>query len=364
MAPIAVASGLAAQLVADNETTYGVSSLATARSYEMISETLELKKKVVEGKGLAAGKVYSRTKRRVVVSYDVSGNIVMELPTRQLAFWIQHMLGSFGQTLATPTVVGTTGIYKSVHQPGSFKGHSFTVQKGVPTADNATVEPVTEVGCKISDWELKVATGAIAELTLTIDGRNELAGSGVHGDPLNATVPVLSPFATVNTGLGYSVFQFREATLFQGGTPALTTGVVGLTGSIAVANVKDVSMKQASKRDDTRIFVGANGFKAEPIENDFRALTGSMTAEWYSSEALYDAFADDTTTSLELTFTGASVSTSNYLLDIIIPNIKFEGETPKVSGPKVVDQAMTFTGLDDETTTPIQITYQSEDTAI
>ena len=363
MTTIAVASGLAAQVVADNETTYGVSSLAAARSYEFLSETLELKKNTVQGKGLAAGRVYNRTKRRVVVSYNVTGNIVMELPTRQLAFWLQHMLGSFGQTLATPTQVGTSGIYKSIHQPGSFKGHSFTVQKGVPTADNATVEPITEVGCKVSDWELKVATGAIAELTLTVDARNELAGAG-NGDPLNAAVPALVPWLGANSGLGMSVFHFREATLFQGGTPTLATGVVSLTGSTAVANVKDVSMKQTAKRDDTRIFVGANGFKAEPIENDFRDITGSMTAEWYSGEDLYNAFADDTTTSLQLTFTGETVSTSTYLLDIIIPNVKFDGETPKVSGPKVVDQAMTFTGLDDEATTPIQITYQSEDTAI
>ncbi len=363
MTTIAVGSGLAAQLVADNETTYGVSSLAAARSYEFLSETLELKKKTVEGTGLAAGRVYPRTKRRVIVSYEASGNIVMEVPTRQLAFWIQHMIGSFGQTLATPTEIGTTGIYKSVHQPGAFTGHSFSVQKGVPTADNATVEPITEVGGKITDWTLKVATGAIAELTLTVDARNELAGTG-NGDPLNTAIPVLSTFAPVTSGLGYGVFHFREATLFQGGTPALASGEVSLTGATAVANVKDATIKEAHKFDDTRIFFGTNGFKAEPAENAFRAITGTLTAEWYSGEALYEAFSADTTTSLELTFTGPTVGTSNYLLDIIIPNIKFDGETPKVSGPKVVDQAMSFTGLDDEATTPIQITYQSEDATI
>jgi hypothetical protein len=79
---------------------------------------------------------------------------------------------------------------------------------------------------------------------------------------------------------------------------------------------------------------------------------------------MYNAFAQDTTTSLELTFVGPTVSTSNYLLDIIIPNIKLDGESPKVGGPGVVTQAVPFTGLDDEATVPIQITYQSEDTAI
>lgn len=364
MSTIAVGAGLSGQIVAIAEGTYGVApSLASARSYEFKSETLELKKTVVTGEGLAAGHVYQRTRRRVLTNYDVSGGIVMELPTRQLAFWAQFMVGSFGQALATPTQIGSSGIYQSYHQPGSVQGHSICIQKGVPTSDNATVEPFTEVGCKLTDWDLKVSTGAIAELTLTFDGRNELAGAG-NSDPLNGSVPALATFGTPTSGLGESVFHFREATLYSGGVPTLTAGKVTLAGETAVANVKDADIKHAMKLDSTRYFLGGNGFKSEPIENGYRAITGSLTAEWFSSEALYNAFADDTTTSLELTFVGATVSTSNYLLDIIIPNIKFEGETPKVSGPAVVTQAMTFTGLDDETTVPIQILYQSEDSVI
>lgn len=364
MTTIAVGAGLAAQIVAQAETTYGVApSLAAARSYEFKSESLELKKTTVTGEGLAAGKVYQRAKRRVLTNYDLSGNIVMELPTRQMAFWAQFMVGSFGQTLATPTQIGVSGIYASYHQPGTFTGHSFAIQKGVPTADNATVEPFTEVGCKIADWELKVATGAIAELTMTVDGRNELGGSG-NGDPLNVSVPTLASFGTPTSGLGEQVFHFRQATLFQGGTPTLNSGKVTLAGTTAVANVRDASIKHTVKLDDTRYFLGNNGFKAEPIENGYRMIGGSLTAEWFSSEALYNAFSADTTTSLQLTFTGPTVSTSNYLFDVIIPNIKLDGETPKVSGPAVVTQAVSFTGLDDEATAPIQILYQSEDSAI
>jgi hypothetical protein len=112
------------------------------------------------------------------------------------------------------------------------------------------------------------------------------------------------------------------------------------------------------------VFLNGNGFKAEQIENAMRTISGSMDMEWLSSEAVYNAYANDTTTSLQLTFTGATVGASNYLLDIIIPNIKFEGEAPKVPGPAVITQRANFTGLDDETTVPIQITYQSEDSAI
>lgn len=372
-----VGSGISTQVVATAEGTYGVApSLASARSYEAKSETLELKKTTVQGEGLAAGRLYDRTKRRVLTNYMASGGLVLDCPTRQLAFWLQYMVGSFGQTLATPTQVGVTGIYKSVHQGiggaqtvGGMLGHSFSIQKGVPTADGV-VEPFTYVGGKVSDWEIKCSTGTIAELSLTVDARNELAGPFPNGgasasnDPLNAATPALATFATPTTGMGESLFHFRQMTLYTGGTPTYGSNLVTLPGQTAAANVKDIDLKHSVKYDSTRFFAGNQGFKAEQIENGFRAMTGSLTAEWLSSEAMYNAFAADTTTSLELTFTGSSVSTSNYLLDIIIPNIKLDGESPKVPGPAVVTQAVGFTGLDDETTCPIQVIYQSEDTAI
>jgi hypothetical protein len=361
---IAVGSGLATQFLAISESVYGVApSLAAARSYEIKSETLELKKTTVAGEGLAAGKVYQRTKRRVLTNYDVQGGITLELPTRQMAFWAQHMVGSFGQTLATPTQIGVTGIYKSVHQPGALGGHSLCLQKGVPAVD-ATVEPFTYVGVKISDWELKVATGAIAELDLTFDGRNELAGAG-NTDPLNVSVPALGTWAGPPTsGLGTQLFHFREATLYTGGTPTLGSNIVTLSGATAAGNVKDADIKHSVAYDNARYFIGSAGFKAEQIENAYRQITGNFTIEWLSSEAMYNAFAADTTTSLQLTFVGPTVGASNYLFDVIIPNIKLDGEAPKVPGPAVVTQNVAFWGGDDETTVPIQITYQSEDTVI
>ena len=432
---VPVGSGLAAQLVVKDEVTYGVAPSLTSgvNSYEMKSETLELKKTTVDGEGMAAGRVFHRTKRRVLTNYDMTGDIVMELPTRNLGWWLRHMVGDYTET---PAQIGSSGIYQTVFQPVStLKGHSFTAQKGVPAADNATVEPFTEVGCKLTGWEINVATGAIGALTLHVDGRNELAGTG-NGDPLNGSVPALATWNGPTTGLGMGVFHFREATLFTGGTPTLagggtisppavpasgtpqtnttgqniwvtTTGgtvtavtvtgpgapaalsgngsillppncsitltysaaptwtwkqaIVSLAGETAAGNIKDITVTGGFSLDANRVFVGTSGFKSEQIENGYRALGGSFTVEWLSAEAMYNAYAADTTTSVQLTFTGPTVSTSNYLLDIIIPNIKLDGESPKVPGPAVITQAVPFTGYDDETTVPLQITYQSED---
>src|SRR5215469_852080 len=152
MPAVPVGSGLATQVVAKDEVTYGVApSLASGfDSFEILSETLELKKTTVVGQGLAAGRVYERTRRRVLTMYDASGDLKMELPTRNLGFWLRYMVGDFTQS---PVQIGTTGVYKTVFQPRSgMQGHSFTLQKGVSTVDNATVEPMTYVGCKLSSW--------------------------------------------------------------------------------------------------------------------------------------------------------------------------------------------------------------------
>lgn len=443
---MAIGSGIASQLVYKPESVFGVvpaALTATNEGLEFKNESLGMAKTTVQGQGLHGGSssgggagLYDRAGRRVLTNYAASGGITMDLQTRFIGTLIQHMLGSFGQSAATPTQIGTTGMYKSVHNPGSLQGHSLCFQKGVPAVDG-TVEPFTYVGCKITDWEISVATGALAQLVLSLDSRSELAGVNVlgnpavpatnitvlntnpnavsvvisggtltavkvngvtvgtvagtyivpagqtiaitytvaptwvwtavpaSGDPLNLTVPPLATFSTAGSGLPMSEFHFREATILTGGVPTESSGVVSLVGATAAANVTSASVKQAISCDTGRYFLGSAGFKAEQIENGFRQITGQLVVEWLSSEALYGAYASDVTTSLELTFTGPlNAGGQPYLLDIIIPNIKLDGEAPKVGGPNVVTQSVAFTGLDDEATTPIQITYQTEDSAL
>lgn len=367
---MAVGSGIATQLVYKPETVFGTVPAAltgTNEGLEIRSETLELAKTTVQGQGLHAGGLYDRAKRRVLTNYDVNGGFVMDLQTRFIGNLIQAMVGSYGYTLATPAQMGVTGVYKSVHWPTSpgLQGHSLCFQKGVPAVDG-TVMPFTYVGVKLSDWEVAVSTGALAQLTVTIDGRNELGGAG-NSDPLNGSVPTLATFNTVpGSGLGLSEFHFRQATIFTGGTPTVASNAVSLVSSTAAANVQSASVKQTMSLDSGRYFLGSAGFKAEQLENGFRSITGQLVVDWLSSAAMYNAFAADTTTSLQITLTGALGGTgvNPYLFDIIIPNIKLDGESPKASGPQLVNQTVSFTGLDDEATTPIQITYQSEDSTL
>lgn len=365
MSNIYVNSGIGAQIVMQPEgTTYGAAAALTGANlmpFEFDSETLELKKTTVQGVGLHAGGVYNRAARRKLTNYSASGAITMDLPTRYMNQLLMQMMGSKGQTLAALTEMGTTGVQKAVHAPGSLLGTSMTIQKGVPSVDGTAPSPFTYTGMKLTDWEVSVATGAIAKFITTWTGRNELGGPG-NNDPLNGSVPSLATFSEATSN---DVFFFREASVVIGGTPSTTSGVTSLAGGTTAGNIRTAMVKQAFKLDTARFFLGQNGFIGEPIENNYRDITGTFEIEWLNAETMYAAFAQDTPTSIQLTFAGEQIGTSGsntQLLSILIPVIYLDSEAPKISGPAVVTQKVAFTGLDDGVNNPIQITYQTIDT--
>jgi hypothetical protein len=356
-----VNSGIGAQIIMTPETNYGVAPVLTSsQPYEFNNETLELKETIVQGKGLHAGGLHNRGARRVLSEYMVNGGITMDLPTRYLNQLLWQMFGSKGQTAATLTEDATTGAYSATHAPGSLYGQSMCIQKGVPSVDGTSASPFTFTGMKMLEWTLAVATGAIATLATTWDGRNALAGNSNNGDTLNATVPTLGTYTELSSN---NIFHFREATLYTGGTVSTAAGITSVTSNTALGNVRSAEVKYLKKMDTTRFFLGSNGFKAEPIENDYRDITGQFVIEWLNNEAMYEAYAADTPTCLELTFVGGAIGTGSDHsgLTILIPQIFLEGDVPKVGGPAVVTQTIPFTGLDDSTNNPIQATYWTLD---
>jgi len=376
--PAGIGSGISAQFSYLQETTWGVcpsASFASGRTLEIRSETLEMKKTTVQGQGLHAGGLFDRSGRRVLTNYEAGGTITCDLPNRNLNFLLQHMTGSPNTTtvgagsLFTPVQIAATAAWQSYHSPGNTGGMSLSFQKGVPYIDGVTVVPFTYVGCKIVDWEISVATGALAQLTLTVDARNELALTG-NSDPLNGSVPTLqSGWAAAEPGIAVDplyVFHFKQASILTGGTPTLTAGILTLPGATTAANVRSASVKESKVLDTARYFLGNTGFKAEQLESGFRTLSGQFEAEWLTPGTMYNAFSGDTTVSMQLSFVGNIAGTSGANKDtviITIPNIKLDGESPKVGGPQVVTQACSFTGLDDQLTSPYQIQYISSDIA-
>lgn len=261
--------------------------------------------------------------------------------------------------LAGPTPIATPGMPASttpVTNSGTVAA-AVTITGGTLTA--VVVNSVT-VGTTAGTYV--VPAGQTIAITYSVAPTWVWYPATANGDPLNLAVPPLATFSEIATN---DVFFFREASLYTGGTPSTAAGVTSVTGGTLAANVKSAEIQYTFKFAEDRYFLGANGFKGEPIENDFRDIAGTLEVEFLNSEAMYAAFAADTPTALELKFTGTVIGTSGsntQLLDILIPDIFFEGEPPKVNGPGVVLLKVPFTGLDDLTNNPIQITYQTLDT--
>lgn len=359
---MALESGLAFQMTSPvTEATYGVSpTLSSAKFFTTPSESLKGTKTAVQGQSLFPGKLYGQAARRVIPAWAAGGQLPMEVPVRGLEQWLYPMFGSYGQTLAALTQIGSTGAYTAVHAPGPLAGSSFALQLGKPTADG-TVEPFTYVGCKISEWELSCARKELAKLNLTIVARNELAGAG-NGDPLNVSVPTLQAYSAPPVG---GVFHFAQMSIYTGGTCTTSAGLTTVASPVLAGNVLSASVKQTAPLDVDRYFAGNAGFITEPLDNGLRQGTGSFEVEWLSSESRYNAYAADTPTAFEMTFVGTTVigsASSHPTLTILLPEIFFDEASPMVGGPEVVHETVPFTFLDDGTNNVIQATYITLDT--
>jgi len=93
--------------------------------------------------------------------------------------------------------------------------------------------------------------------------------------------------------------------------------------------------------------VMGNQFIAQPVRSGRRKVTGTITKDWVS-EAEYNLFVNGTATKLEFIFTSPTNiagSSTPYSYSLIIPDGRFDGETPGVSSPAIVKQPLPFYAL-------------------
>lgn len=336
-------SGISAQIMAAEEVTVGTAVTVT-RAYEFNSESLSLSKNIVQGYGLRAGGQYGRSTRRAYTTRSAGGSIEMDLASRGMGMWFKHMLGSSTSALLSGSA------YQQIHVPGSLTGKSLTIQKGVPQTDG-TVKPFTYRGCKLPSWEISCDVGEIATLSVDVDAWDEVTATAL---------------ATAAYTAGTEVFHFAEGSLLLGGTVSTASGLTSISGGTVAASVKSASVKGENPMANERYFLGSSGVKAEQQENDWRTVGGSLSCEFVNQATVYDLFAADTATALQLKFISPNaISGANYpTVEITIPSIRFDGETPQVGGPDIVEFDADFTGLDDGTNPAVQIRYLTSDTSI
>lgn len=352
-------SGIAAQWCAFDEATYGVSLLTTPKFYACDSDTLKLRKVPKDGTGIYAGAQFETANRRYALEYSAGGNLPMDLPERGLQQWLFRMMGSFGQTASALTQDGVTGAYSATHAPGFLDGHSFALQAGRPDI-SGTVKPATYVGSKVSEWEISCAMGEIAKLHLTIEARNELFLA--WKDPLNASVPTLQAFTAPAGG----AFRWTGAAVHVGGTPSTTSGVTSLSAPTLAGHVKGpISVKYQRALDLARYAPDVAPFRNEPLTNGRSNVGGSLVVEWLNTDSWTAAYQNDSATAIQYTFIAEAIGSGSDFatLDILVPNVRLNGDSPSVGGVQVLEQTVPWVARDDGTNNVIQLTYWTTDSA-
>lgn len=313
-----------AQLGAKTETTYG--TLATVdKFFDFVSEGMMFDQTRIESSSLRAQSRVITTDNWALGSQKVEGDFDMELRPKGHAFWLAHAIGA--AVTAQPDAAGNPTVYKHTITPAALP-QSFTLQVAKPDIGDTAV-PFTYGGCRISEWELTCAVDEFAHLKMSVIGQSETT----------ATALAVASYPTGN----------KPYTFVQG----------SLTVAGSAADVKSLSIKGSNNLTDDRYFLGAVTRK-RPEENALREYTGTFEAE-FSGLTQYNRFVAGTEAALVLLFQGATISGTYKYECKITMNVRFDGETPKVGGPEIVQAPMPFKVINDGTTS-IKFEYQTTDT--
>jgi hypothetical protein len=331
---MAVRSGLGSQLGFAAESVYGT-YVAPTRFYEYASESLKKETEFVQGGGLAAGRFAQSGSRRTLTREFGSGTVEMDVPNQKFGLLLAHLMGS----ATTPVQQGATIAYLQTHAFSDNFGFSLTGQVGIPDTSTGTARPYSFLGGKINSMEFSCGVGEQLKVVTDFDFQK------VSEAQTLAT-------ASYATGLGNWGYNNMAVKLGTFGAEAAVAGINGCT----------MKIERPMKTDRASAVAGLKG---EPIINDYANVTGTFEAEFYDKTILADRFANNTSTSLIWEFVGANIaSTYYYTIQLKVPMIFLEGDTPQVGGPDVVGGSFNFTGKSDGTNPLCTITYTSIDTTI
>lgn len=291
-------SGIDAQLGYAEESTYGTFETPT-RFSEFVSEGIKFEIERIESQGIRAGRrIQSRWKPSV---QRVTGPIELELTPGGSGLLLKHAWGAV-------TTAGA-GPYTHTYSQGALDGESLTIQIGRPSLDG-TVRAFSYSGMKISSWTISCAVGEIPKFTLDTYGSVEATGQ---------------PLATASYPANDDPFVFTEGSLTVGGTNVCIKDFT-LTGDNALAT------------DRHFICSGQGAAPKEPLENGFRDIGGSFTAD-FENLTQYGLYTAGTESALVLNFTSGADSL------VITENVRFDGETPNVSGMEILELPVSFKTL-------------------
>lgn len=292
-------SGLAAQFgFAAEATTAPGTRVTPTRFVEFVSEDIKYDKQRIESMSIRASRRLGSGRWAAGIE-EAAGSFSMELGPQGTGLLFKHALGAVSTTGAGP--------YVHTFTPGTLDDKTLTIQVGRPSLDG-TVNPVDYLGCSITNWTLAAEVNQFLSAQWNIYGMTELVDQSL---------------ATASYPTGYSPFVFTQGTL-------------NIASSGFCVQSINLAMDNGLATGRHRICGTNNSRPKVALENGMRNYGGAISADFESMTA-YNRFRNGTEAALSLEF---DAGTSAKL--VIAGNVRFDGETPTVSGPELLTQSLPF----------------------
>lgn len=328
------------------ETVFGT-PVTVDRFPEFLSESLEWKPEYMTGRGLRVGSRVQRADRRQLGRQHVEGDVSLEACARGLGIFFEALMGQ-----ATSTIIGAGPAYQHLFTlTNTDPFPTYTIQKGIPLLGGGAVQAATFSGMACTRGTITSAVGEIVKLDTSWFGKQ-----------VSTAIAYAAPSYAAASSQELFTFLHGSITL---GTSAVTppTTVALASGGDAVANVKDFTVTIDNKLDTSGYTYGSNGTLGRRPTLGATEISGKLTAE-FDSVTNRDYFLANTTVSVTMTFvTATELQTGVYnTLQIVLPAIKLDGDTPKAVSDGIVTQDLGFTVLDNAVDAPVYVVLRNLDT--
>lgn len=284
-------------------------------------------KAVVQGVGLKPGTRVAQSDRRTIPFRSASGSLSLEVPTKGMGVVWEACMGSGSSNLVSG------GLYQQVFAFADAMP-CYTVQYGV--FDGTNVAAYTYSSAQVGSWALNCPEGNIVNMSLNWAGKALATGTAL---------------ATASYPASSSLFTFAHAAFYAGGTltAATTTALASVTGS-ALATVKNFSLNVDNALKDGPQVGGLPTIRKPGL----RAITGTVNVE-YEGSTFRDAIIADSSMVLLVTLTNGT-----DVLQVVIPEVKLNGNLPTSNGAERVTHDLAFEGL----TSNLSIVTRTADAAL
>lgn len=332
-------SVLDAQMGIASEATYNTPVTVTRFYRPSNGDGLEFRPNRVQGLNLRPGQVGHRGDMRVTPNGDHGGPFNLEVLSKGYGLLWEKLLGQSVSTL----VSGST--YQQNHTLGGPL-KPFTLQHAVPQlqpAGDTQLKARTYSGCVAPSWGLQMDTNGILRLKMDVDAKSLSEGT--------ALATFTEPSAPRN------LFSFAGAAVYSGAftAPTATALAVGAT-QVAAATSWSLDVNRNADVADWRM-----GGKSIPIPG-IAAVTGGLGLV-YNADTFVSAFLADTPFSLVLNFEAGTLDVGKETVQVILPEIRLNGEMPKSTGAKPV-MAATYEALENGTNPLLMVCCRTADTAL